>query len=267
LRRATVEALITAARRKDGLGEDKLIVPAFEAVAEAEALTREEVVRRIRNTGTSNAERQDALLPGPLLARLAKVSIADDLPLLSHLMERFGDAKGPEAEFIVDGVLNVPGQQADARLVNWFRRYESQQPHLIIGMLGRSTIQRATLERLVLGVGARPRMLFKIFTKAPDSLATVRAYLAQGRIEQRLAAAELGGLLGDPGLRGDLRGLLRFHDARYYPSDGLIRHAAMSALVRIALRSTRPAAPAAPAAEASASGADAPAAGDAPAEE
>jgi hypothetical protein len=51
--------------------------------------------------------------------------------------------------------------------------------------------------------------------------------------------------------RPALRWLLGYRDARYYPNDVLVRHAAMTALVRIALASAKPApapAPAAPAA-------------------
>ena len=46
---------------------------------------------------------------------------------------------------------------------------------------------------------------------------------------------DLAGVMGTGAVVEHLRPLLDFHDPRYYPSDALIRHAAMASLVRQAL--------------------------------
>jgi hypothetical protein len=106
-----VEALIVAARRRGDFEEKMAATPAYEAIGEAEVLTRDAVLARI--TGKQGASPgPDQLSPGPLLARLARVSEAEDLPLLDRLMARFGKVEGPEASLVVEAALHIPGDPA-----------------------------------------------------------------------------------------------------------------------------------------------------------
>src|SRR4051812_374960 len=85
---ATIEALIVAARRRGHFADEETAIPAFDAIAEAAVLSRAEVVARIKGKDRSApTARQDVRFPGPLLARLAQVSIAEDLPLLAQVMD------------------------------------------------------------------------------------------------------------------------------------------------------------------------------------
>ena len=72
----------------------------------------------------------------------------------------------------------------------------------------------------------------------------MRHYLREGTLEQKVAAAEVAGVIGGSDLRPDLVPLLYFDDARYYPADGVVRYEGMAALVRIAIRGSKPSAPA-----------------------
>ena len=238
-----VVSLIMAAGRADGRGEDGRVVPALQALAEAEALSRTDVIRRLDPEGTSAAH-VDFTYPAPLLARLTTVATADDLPLLGRMMGRFGDKEGVEAELVVEATLHVPGEQADARLINWFNRYDHQRLHIGVGLTSRPTVPPATLARLIARADARTQMVMKSVTHAPDTQATMRHYLREGTLEQKVAAAEVAGVIGGSDLRPDLVPLLYFDDARYYPADGVVRYEGMAALVRIAIRGSKPSAPA-----------------------
>ncbi len=239
---ATVEALIVAARRRNNYDEEHVSIPAFEAIAEAPVLSRAEVVARIQGRDRSApTARQDVLFPGPLLARLAKVSIAEDLPLLVQVMERIAATTGPEPDVLVEAVLHVPGDQADAVLINWFNRHEGLRPHIAVGLLGRASVPRDRIERMVAGGSARPRIIVKAIEHAPDTGAVLVDALDNGDIIDKLAAADLAGIVGQAGLETSLRRLLAFRDGRYYPNDALVRHAAMQSLVRLTLSAARPA--------------------------
>ena len=239
---ATVEALIVAGRRRNNFAEEQTAIPAFDAIAEAAVLSRAEVVARIRgNDRSSPTSRQDVLFPGPLAARLAKVSIAEDLPLLAQVMERVAPAKGPEADVVVEAALHVPGAEADAVLTNWFNRYEGLRTHIAVGLLARESFPRDQLERMVARGGTRTRITVKAIQHAPDTGAILIDALDNGEITDKLAAAELAGVLGQPGPEPSLRRALGFSDGRYYPNDALVRHAAMQSLVRITLGASRPA--------------------------
>lgn len=239
---ATIEALIVAARRRSNFDEDETAIPAFDAIADAAVLSRAEVVARIRGSDRSSpTARQDVLFPGPLVARLARVAIAEDLPLLAQVMERFAATKGPEADLAVEAALHVPGGEADAVLTNWFNRFEGLRAHIAVGLLARSSFPRDRLERMVAHGGARPRIIVKAIEHAPDTGAALIDALDHGEIIDKLAAAELAGLVGQPGPEASLRRALGYRDDRYYPNDALVRHAAMRSLVRITLSAVKPA--------------------------
>jgi hypothetical protein len=234
-----IEALIVAARRKRDA--EYWGRAALEALHDAVALSRAQVIERIDRRGKATAaQQQDVLSPGPLLARLGAVALEEDLPLLSRLMDRFGDGEGPEAEMIVEAVLHVPGEYADARLINWFNRYKHLRTILAIGLLNRPSVGRDRVLRLVERSDGRTQMVVKLALQDPNAPTIVLRYMQLGEIQDKLAAAELAGLTAQASAKPQLRKLLQYRDARYYPNDVLVRHAAMSALVRIAFVASRP---------------------------
>jgi hypothetical protein len=95
------------------------------------------------------------------------------------------------------------------------------------------------MDRLMLRGGARTQVIIRSLRHDPDVDQTLARYLDAGEIEDRFQAADLAGVLGTRAIVDHLRPLLDFHDARYYPSDALIRHAAMASLVRQALAMTK----------------------------
>jgi len=235
---ASVEALIVAGRQKGD--ESRLPEMANEAIEEASGLSRAAVVARLDRPG-KEARHQDVMFPAPLLARLARVSLADDLPLLRTMMMRFGDRGGVEAHYLVDAALNIPGEPAADTLANWYLRYPPLHPHIAIGLARREGFPRARLERLVARGDARTQITTKMVLRAGDARDTLLRYLVNGNAEEKFAAASLAAFIGPAGLDEPLRNLLTFHDARYYPNDALLRHAAMASLVRLALIASRPA--------------------------
>lgn len=238
---ATVEALIVAARRRANFAEEYTAIPAFDAIADAAVLSRAEVVARIKGRDqTAPTARQDLLFPGPLAARLARVAIAEDLPLLVQLMERVAAVKGPEADVVVEAALHVPGAEAEAVLTNWFNRYDGLRVHIAVGLLARTGFPRDRLDGMVARGGARSRIIVKAIVHAPDVGATLIDALDNGGIGDKLAAAEIAGTVGQPGPEPSLRRALGYSDGRYYPNDALVRHAAMQSLVRIALGVAKP---------------------------
>ena len=238
---ATVEALIVAARRRNDPDEEQTASPAFDAIAEAAVLSRAEVVARIKGSDQSSpTARQDVKFPGPLVARLARLSIAEDLLLLTEVMDRVATTKGPEADVVVEAALHVPGAHADAVLVNWFNRYEGLRAHIAIGLLERSSFPRDRLDWMLARGSARPRLMVKAIEHAPDAGALLIDTLDHGEIGDKLAAAELVGIVGQSGAETSLRRALAYRDDRYYPNDALVRHAAMRSLLRITLGAAKP---------------------------
>jgi hypothetical protein len=245
---ATVEALITAARHPTKYYDELALEAAYQAIGNAEALSRADVVARLEGRDkTSPTAEQDRLYPGPLLARLSEVALAEDLPILGRMMDRYADADGPAFEplkmAILAGTVRVPGDRADARLVNWFNAHESLRVPIALALLQRPGVSRAQFDRLVSKFpDARLRLVAKAVTHAPDTRATLLTYLrVDGRIQDMYAAAELAGLIGDPAARAYLLVLLQYQDGKYYPGDALVRHAAMTSLLRLALAATKPA--------------------------
>jgi hypothetical protein len=235
---ATVDALATAGRRKTP-EEEKTVTVALQAMRDAAALTREDVLGRLNISKGG----PDAVAPAPMLARLTKVSTVDDLPLLGRLLPRWGDGKGPEGALIVEAALNVPGPEADAKLMFWFQHYPALQQMIALGLIARPSVPRPQLAQLVARGGAGPNLIFKFLTQAPDAEAALLAYLQNGSLPDKLVAAEIAGYAGKPSAREPLRRLLAFHDDRYYPNDAVIRHVAMASLVRLALTATAKPAP------------------------
>jgi hypothetical protein len=249
----TVEALFVAARLPaDARGEeDRLATDALAVISEATTLTRPQLIARLDGGGkpaAPGAARKDFLFPGPLLARLAKVAEPDDVTLLGAMMDRFGDGQGSESRYIVEAMLRIPGAEADARLVNWFRRFTRPRTLIALGLAARGTLPADRLERVLAAGGAQPQLAVKVATKAPEMEKWLLHYLEHGTTIEKGTAAELAGMVGLAAARPLLRRLLELRDDTYYPTDALVRHAAAGALVRIALAQSRPAADAAAAA-------------------
>lgn len=247
---ATVEALVTAGRRKS-IQEQRTVAVVYQTLRDAAALSREDVIARLTiNSGASAGP--DVLMPGPMLARLVTTATAADLPLLGRIMARVGEPWTPEADLILEAVAGIPGSEADAKLVNWFNQYPEAQAQIANILFNRTSVPRAQLERLAVRGTAPARMIIKVREKARDAEATVLAYLVNGSPFEKAMAAEIAGVTAQVSAQGALFQLLRFRDDRYYPNDAVVRHVAMVALLRIALRTTAtpPAAPAPPTAQA-----------------
>ncbi len=242
LEEASVEALIVAARRRTH-PEDKLVAdPAYAALSGAEALTREAILARLASQ-PGQPSGPDQLFPGPLVARFSSVAEADDLPLLTRLMSRFGDKDGPEAGAIVAATLHISTGAARARLLGWLR-YQRVRPQIVIGLAQRPDVQPRDLEAAVQVTDARAILLLKAVHKSADLTPTVINYLHNGTPADKWAAAQLAVFADAAQTKFDLQQLLLFRDRRYYPNDALIRHAAMKSLVQLALaRTAKPAAP------------------------
>jgi len=234
----TVEALITAGRRR-APEEEKIVNVALQAMREATALSREDVLARLDIA----AGGPDTVAPAPMLARLTRLATAEDLWLLGRMMARFGGGHGPERELIVEAALRIPGAEADAKLMAWFREYPALQQEIAVGLVARPGVPRPQLAALVAQGGAGPNLIFKFLTKSPDAEAALLGYLQSGSLVDKLAAAEIAGYTGKASAREPLRRLLAFRDARYYPNDAVIRHVAMASLVRLALTATAKPAP------------------------
>jgi hypothetical protein len=238
---AAVEALVVASRRRTHFEDKKVAGPAYAAIAEANVLTREAVLARIAGKPGA-AFGPDQLSPGPLLARLARVSEAEDLPLLGRMMARYGKQEGPEAAAVVEAAFHIPGDAARNKLVNWMVTYPNVRPMIVAGLAG-TDFPPDRLARLVANTDARAILLVKILQKAPDLMPALGSYLRTGTPADKFAAAELAGLAPLTEAPDGLLALLFFHDARYYPNDAVLRHAAIQSLVRIALsRAAKPAA-------------------------
>jgi hypothetical protein len=234
---AAVEALIVAARRREHHDDKQVAEPAYAAIGESNVLTRAAVLARIGpQPGVSPGP--DQLHPGPLLARLARVAEAEDLPLLGRLMVRFGDAAGPEAGAIVEAAFHVSGEAARVRLLGWLDRYPEVRVPIVVGLTAKSSGPSADLDAIVARADARTVLLWKALRKSPDLTPTLLGYLRDGAPQDKWAAAQLAGLFRSVEAQPDLRQLLRFRDNRYYPNDAVIRHAAMASLVQVALART-----------------------------
>jgi hypothetical protein len=247
LQPVAIEALIAAARFKIEDEEDLQIV-ASEAVQESSSLSRADVLARLDPRGQS-ARSDDLLHPCALLARLARVALIDDLPLLKRMMERFGAGSGPEPFFVVEAALSLHGAAVDSALMIWFDRYKNLQTQIGVGLAARDSVPRATLDRLLGHGGARAQIAVKAVLHTQDVAVTVTRFLQSPEIEDRYQAAELAALTGAPALKDWLRLQVDYFDAQYYPNDALLRHAAMASIVRLALFATNRASAPAPVAE------------------
>ena len=241
----TVEALIVAARRRNSYEEKLVTDPAYAAIADAVVLSRVAVIARVSPPPRPQSPQADQMKPGPLLARLSRVAEAEDLPLLGKLMARFGTIEGPEAEAIALAALHVSGAAANARLLAWVEQYPSVRSLVVIGLAGRTDVAPANVDPVVQRTGdARAVLLLQTLRHAPWLKTSLLSYLRSERPQDKLAAAELAGMIGTPDARADLWQVAQYHDARYYPNDAVIRHAAVKSLVRMALTAHAKPAPA-----------------------
>ena len=232
---AAIEALIAAARfrREDN---ERFQIDAAEAVQETSTLSRADVLARIAG---QNSQSADVLHPCALLARLARLAIADDLPLLKRMMARFGESEGAEPFFVVDATLAIHDPQSDALLMGWFPRYPKLQSQIAAGLASRDSVPRDALDRLVARGSVRAQLV-SMAVRHEDLRARIIAALQSESPEDRFNAAEIAGLSAQEGVTDYLYPLVAYTDARYYPNDALLRHGAMEAILRITLASMKP---------------------------
>jgi hypothetical protein len=233
---ASIEALIVAGRQK---GDERLFEVVMAAIEEAPGLSRATVVARL-NPQSEASQYLDVLYPVPLLGRLAKVSTGEDLPLIKRMMDRFGSTGSVEAHYVVEAALHVPGELASDILGNWYNQYTALRPHIGLGLARRQGFPRDRLDRLTARGDARTQIIVKTILRAPEAQATLLAYLVNGSPEDKFHAASLAAFTPPAGLDQPLRNLLTFQDARYYPNDAALRHAAMESVVRLALIASLP---------------------------
>jgi hypothetical protein len=170
-----------------------------------------------------------------LLERLARVATPADFPVLVQQMQLFAAKPGDETDALIDAVARIPGVEAEAPLLNWFDAYPELRRRIGLRLMVRPNLQAATKARLAAATDPDVHLLVSVLGGAPDALAELQAVLAEGEPAQRQFAAFLAGLWRDPGTTPQLWSLVNFRDDRFYPNDELVRHAAMSALLWIAL--------------------------------
>lgn len=206
---------------------------ALEAIGRDSGFPRSEVVGRLAGAAPDYR---------PLLARLAHVATAADLPLAAKLMPRFapGAVPSPEATSLVEAVGAVPGPAAESLLVTWFDAYPALHPAITLRLLQRRPSSERALDHVAAAGDGRARLLVALVRRPSDALGALDLALRASDPNERLFAARLAGTVGDPRSSGELWRLVNFSDDRYYPEDALMRHEAMAALLRIALATHRP---------------------------
>jgi hypothetical protein len=204
---------------------------ALEAIAHDAGLSRAEVLGRL--AGPSPDYR-------PLLARLARVAMTDDLALLARLMPRFAASDGPEAASLVEAASAVPGPEADEQLVVWFDTQPPLRAAITLRLLQRRPSSERSLDHVLTAGDSRVRLVVRVARSAPDALRALELALQSPDPDERLFAARLAGTVGDQHASAALWQLVNFSDDRFYPADALVRHEAMAALLRIALATHRP---------------------------
>jgi hypothetical protein len=210
---------------------EELSSMALEAISRDTGLGRDEVLARLGGASPDH---------GPLLARLAHVATAADLPLLRRLMPRFARGDGPEATSLVDAAGAVPGPEADAQLLAWFDAYEPLRARVTLRLLDRRPASLPALREIVGRGDGRMRLLVQVALGGPDALGALDQSLRAPDPNVRLFAARLAGMVREPRTGDGLWQLVNFRDDRYYPQDALMRHQAMVSLLRIALAAHRP---------------------------
>jgi hypothetical protein len=215
------EALLAASTARDR----ELSFVATAAIAADASFAREDVLSRLN--GPAPAYRA-------LLARLVRVVTPADLALLTSLMPLFADKSPDEAQFVVRAAARIPGKDAEESLLVWFDAYERVRSPIILALTGRRETSPATLQHLA-EADEPSKLLVEVATGAPDAIATLERHLRVGA-QDRMSAAMVARAVRDPRTREALLQLVTYEDAQYYPSDVLVRHAAISALLAIALR-------------------------------
>jgi hypothetical protein len=220
-------ALFAAARDR----HEEMSRVAREVIAHDTGLARTEVLASLAGASPDYA---------PLLARLARVATAADLPLVAGLMPRFAGSDGPEAASLVEAAGAVPSPEAEAKLVAWFDAYPALRARITLRLLGRSPSSQQALDHIVAAGDRRTRLLVQLARRAPDAPKALALALRTSDPNERLFAAQLAGMVGDSSASAALWPLVKFANDRYYPQDALMRHEAMAALIRIALATHRP---------------------------
>ena len=146
--------------------------------------------------------------------------------LMSELREPgLKDGHLPAGQLAIAAVASLDaGHRADAALLLSIAcyRYEQQYRHVTEVHLG--------------GADPSSKLLVDVAIGAPDAMATLEQDLRTGPAHQPMTAARVARAVRDPSLREALLQLAPYEDARHYPEDVLVRHAAMLALLAIALQ-------------------------------
>jgi hypothetical protein len=109
------------------------------------------------------AQKLDARLPCGLLARLAHVAEAEDLPLLKRTIVARRRVAGRRSRcFVVEAVSRIRTPEADGTLLSWFRSYKPLQVPIAINLIARENVPRDRIRRLVTDSGdARAQIVVK----------------------------------------------------------------------------------------------------------
>lgn len=171
----------------------------------------------------------------PLLNRLAHVATVEDLPVLRQHMARFAAKPGEETNALIEAAARLPSIDAEALLIDWFVAHPSLRRHIAFRLMIRPKLQHATELHLATATDRDVRLLVRVITRAPDALELLQEELRATEPRQRLFAAFLAGLVGEPRTKQQLWSLVNFRDDRLYPDDARLRHTALSSLLWIAL--------------------------------
>lgn len=199
---------------------------ATRGVAKDKALSHEEVLARLAGPSPAYVA---------LLARLTRVSTAQDLSLLAKLMNDHRGKADPVAVALIDVAAGIPGPEAEALLLTWFEAQVPLRRRIASRLIARPAIQATTVESLNKSSERDVRLLIRLITGAPDALALLQEQLRDPDPDQRLFGIVMAGFAPDAGIKDQLWRLVNFRDDHFYPTDALVRHAAMGSLLWIAI--------------------------------
>lgn len=216
------ETLLSVSEYKNRL----LASIATRAIAGDKTLSRDEVLSRLAGPSPAYVA---------LLARLAHVSTAQDLPLLAKLMNDHRGKADPVAVALIGVAAAIPGPEAEALLLTWFEAAVPLRRRIAARLMARPAIQATTVESLNKSSERDVRLLIRLITAAPDALDLLQEQLRDPDPDQRLFGIVVAGFAPDARIKDQLWRLVNFRDDHFYPSDALVRHAAMSSLLWIAI--------------------------------
>jgi hypothetical protein len=209
-----------------GEGNKRLLEGSAQALTHDKSWSREKVVAELDGR------------PGPylpLLARLTQVVTVEDVPRLVRVMREVVPRQGPEVGLLLKATAHVPGPAMEDALVGWFDSYPHLRRAVAFHLLGRPTLKPTTFTHLEAAREPDVQLLVKLMTHAPDAVSELDRQLREAPPSLRLFAVFLAGIVRDPRNKEALTRLVNFRDNRFYPTDAVMRHAAMNALVAMAL--------------------------------